>query len=243
MLNDKIHDRIKKLKVPVADLADGHRQLGLVGRVADATLGSAVPLSQIVGTAVTVRQFLADGPCDFMQEMARVYDLGRSVPRAVLVMRNEVPGFTGMGSGGSRVCKAHGYVGAVVAGPIRDTQEMPEIGFPLYGTSVRPESIRVDQTPPGKSIHFELGKPIEVAGTTIAPGDVIVSDNDGLIAIAPHQLEAVLAEAEKITSLERRLFAMLDKGMTFRECLLADPEFGGLASASPGDPAPIPRKK
>src|SRR5262249_6245974 len=156
-----------KLEVPVADLADGCRQLGFVGRIADATLRPAVPLSRIAGTAVTLRQYLADGPCDFSKEIAQVYDLGRSVPMAVLVMRNDVPGFSCMGSGGARVCKAHGYVGCVVFGTIRDTQEMPNVGFPLFGTSVRADSIRLDQIPPGQSIHFELGQPIEGAGITI----------------------------------------------------------------------------
>lgn len=244
MLDAQIFARIEKLKVPVADLADGCRQLGGAGRVADAALRPAAPLSRLAGTAVTVRQYLAAGPCDYSQAMAQVYDLGRSVLRAVLVLRNEVPGFTSMGSGGARVAQAHGYAGCVVSGPIRDTQELPEIGFPLYGTAVRPESIRVDQTPPGQSIHFEIGQPVEVAGISIAPGDIVVADNDGLIAVEPQRIEAVLTEAEKIVALEHRLFAMLEKGLTFRECLLANPEeFAALASTNVTTSPPVPPEK
>jgi len=223
MLDDAMHCRVRRLKV--ADLADGCRQLGFVGRVADPILRPAIPMSRLAGTAVTVRLYLAEGPCDYGQHMAEVYELGRSVPRAVLVERNEVPGFVSMGSTGSRLARAHGHVGCVVSGPIRDTEELADLGFPLYGTALRPESIQVTQTPPGTSIHFEIGQPVEVAGIVIAPGDAVVADNDGLIAIESERLEAVVTEAEKIFNLEERLCGLVRQGMTFRDVLAAYPEF------------------
>jgi 4-hydroxy-4-methyl-2-oxoglutarate aldolase len=178
-----------------------------------------------------VREYLADEPADYSRQIADVYDLGRSVARAVLVIRNEVPGFISMGSGGARVARAHGYVGCVVGGPIRDTQELVELGFPVFGTSIHADSLALDMMPPGKSIHFEIGKPITVAGITISPGDVVVGDNDGLIAVAPAQLPAALAEAEKIVGLEARIFSLLDEGKTYREILgiLAEPTSGSSA--------------
>jgi 4-hydroxy-4-methyl-2-oxoglutarate aldolase len=243
VLTENMYERIKQLKVPLGDLSDAHRMLGFECRVADAALRPAVPFSRLVGTAVTLREYLGDGESNYIEQVTEMYDRGRSVPRAVLVIRNEVPGFTCMGSGGARVSLAHGYVGSVVDGAIRDTQEMPDLDFPLYGTSVRPHSILIDQVPPGKSIYFELGVPVEIAGISITPGDIIVSDNDGLMAIAPAHLEAVVAEAEKITSLEGRLFARLATGMTFRECVLADSEFAALAKAGSGEPLPTPPKE
>jgi 4-hydroxy-4-methyl-2-oxoglutarate aldolase len=241
MLDSKTYARIKKLKVPVADLADGCRKLGLAGRVADPSLRPAVPLSRLAGTAVTVREYLADTPCDYALRIADVYDLGQSVPRAVLVIRNEVPGFAAMGSGGARVALAHGYVGCVVAGAIRDTQEMPDIGFPLFGTAARADSIGPADTPPGKSINFELGGPVGVAGITISPGDIIVGDNDGLIAISLDQIEAVLNEAEKIVAFEHRLFAMLKTGASFREIINKSKSGGTDSQGSP--PASKSRKR
>src|SRR5947209_1431882 len=120
ILNSATYERIDKLKVPVADLADGCRQADFAVR---------------------------------------------------------------MGSGGARVAREHGYVGCVVDGPIRDTQELVELGFPVFGTSICADSLAIHMMPPGKSIHFEIGKPIAVAGTKISPGDAVVADNDGLIAI------------------------------------------------------------
>jgi 4-hydroxy-4-methyl-2-oxoglutarate aldolase len=237
VLTEEMYDRIKKLKVAVGDLSDGHRLLGFECRVADPVLRPAVPFSRLIGIAVTLREYLGDGESNYIEQVTDMYDRGRSVPRAVLVIRNEVPGFTCMGSGGARVARAHGYVGSVVNGAIRDTQEMPDLDFPLYGTFVHPHSILIDQVPPGKTIYFEMGMPVEIAGITISPGDVIVSDNDGLMAIAPAHLEAVVTEAERITALEGRLFDRLATGMTFRECVLQDAEFEKLAKAGSRDSA------
>jgi 4-hydroxy-4-methyl-2-oxoglutarate aldolase len=175
-----------------------------------------------------VREYLADAKADYAAQIADVYDLGRSVERAVLVIRHEVPRFTPMGSGGSRVARAHGYVGCVVDGPIRDTQELVDLGFPLFGTSICADSLAPHMMPAGKSVHFEIGKSVAIAGITISPGDAVVADNDGLIAIDPADLPAALVEAEKIVGLEARIFSLLDQGKSFREILatLAQPQSG-----------------
>jgi 4-hydroxy-4-methyl-2-oxoglutarate aldolase len=218
-LDRTIYERIEKLKVPTADLADGCRQSGLPVRIANAAMRPGVPFSRLAGTAITLREYLADGPADYADQIADVYDLGRSVDRAVLVIQSQVPRFTPMGSGGARVARAHGYVGCVVEGPIRDTQELVDLGFPLFGTSICADSLAPNMMPPGKSIHFEIGKPVIIAGITMSPGDAVVADNDGLIAIDPELLPGALAEAEKIVGTEARIFSLLDQGKSFREIL------------------------
>jgi regulator of RNase E activity RraA len=68
-------------------------------------------------------------------------------------------------------------------------------------------------------IHFELGPPVDIAGITIRPGDAVVGDSDGLIAVDPRDLEAVVDEAEKIVRVETLIFRLLAEGKTFREVL------------------------
>lgn len=221
MLTPELAARINTLKV--ADLADGCRRLGFRGSVAGADLRPGIPYARLCGTAVTARLVIAPGSIDYEEQMARLYELGRSVFQGVLVQRNEVPEFTSMGSGGARVARAHGYVGCVVHGPIRDTEELRDLRFPVFGIGVRPDSILVNQMPPGHSIHIEVGTRLEVAGMLVNPGDVIVGDNDGVIALPPDRLAEVVAEAEAIVALERRIFAQLDQGMTFHEILQHDP--------------------
>lgn len=225
-LDEKMLSRIAKVKV--ADLADGHQDLGLTPRVTNSTLRPASPMLRLAGMAVTFRLYLHHGEAEFLDQVTRMYELGRSVPRAILVHRNEVPGFTSMGSGGATVAQAHGYVGCVVDGPIRDTQELPGIGFPIFGTSINPLSLRMNKLPYGTSVGVTPEHDAEVAGIKISSGDVLVGDNDGLIAIEPENLERVLAEAEKICRMETRIFGLLREGKYFGQILSSDSELRAL---------------
>ncbi|TAM83523.1 MAG: RraA family protein [Acidobacteria bacterium] len=225
-LDEQMLNRIAKVKV--ADLADGHQDLGLAPRVANSTLRPASPMLRLVGTAVTFRLYLNHGQTEYLEEVTQMYELGRSVPHAILVHKNEVPGFTSFGSGGARVAQSHGYAGCVVAGPIRDTQELPSIGFPIFGTSINPLSLRMYKLPYGTSVGVTPGRDVDVAGIKISSGDILVGDNDGLIAIDPQNFEQVLAEAEKICNMEARIFNLLRNGKSFRQILSLDPELQAL---------------
>ncbi|HKT12809.1 MAG TPA: RraA family protein [Terriglobia bacterium] len=225
-LDEKMLNRIAKVKV--ADLADGHQDLGLAPRVANSTLRPASPMLRLVGTAVTFHLYLHHGQTEYLEEVTQMYELGRSVPHAILVHKNDVPGFTSFGSGGARVAQSHGYAGCVVAGPIRDTQELPGIGFPIFGTSINPLSLRMYKLPYGTSVGLAPGHDVDVAGIKISSGDILVGDNDGLIAIDPQNFEGVLAEAEKICNMEARIFNLLRNGKSFRQILSLDPELQAL---------------
>lgn len=220
MLTSDLVARLARVKV--ADLADGCRRLGVRAATANPSLRPAVPYRGVIGTAVTHRISIEPGECDYEAQATEVYMLGRSAPHAVVVQRNDVPDFTSIGSGGAYVARAHGYVGWVTSGPIRDTDEMPSRdGFALYGTDIVPSGRLVDQVPAGSSIRFEFGTTIEVAGMTVSPGDILVGDNDGVIAIHPIDLEPVLAEAEQILEAEAEIYGQLDRGMTMRQIVEA----------------------
>lgn len=214
-LSDDLVERLGRVKV--ADLADGCRRLGRLGRVAEPELRPAVPHQRLCGVAVNVRLSLEPGDGDYAEQVITLYELGASVPRAVLVQQNDVPDFTSIGSGGARVAAAHGYTGWVTSGPIRDTDELVGAPIPVYGTSVRPSGRLVTDVPPGLAFTFRFDVPVTVAGVTIRPGDLVVADNDGLIALAPGEVEAVLREAEAILAAEARIFAQIDRGLRARD--------------------------
>ena len=221
MLTAELVARLTRVKV--ADLTDGCRRLGVRAPVADPSLRPAVPYRGLLGTAVTHRIFIGVGERDYTAQATEVYMAGRSVPYAVVVQRNEVPDFTSIGSGGAYVARAHGYVGWVTSGPIRDTDEMPSReGFSLYGTSIVPDGRIVSHVPAGQAIHFAFGETFEVAGMTVAPGDILVGDNDGMVALKPADVEAVLAEAEKILVAEAEIYRQLDAGLNMRQIMEAE---------------------
>jgi regulator of RNase E activity RraA len=76
-----------------------------------------------------------------------------------------------------------GCVGAVVDGAVRDVARMTQMGFPVYARG----------TSPYDSLHrqrvIDRDVVVEIDGVPIAPGDLIVADQDGVVVV-PKRLEA-----------------------------------------------------
>lgn len=77
--------------------------------------------------------------------------------------------------------------GAVVDGFTRDTDEILRLGFPTFGAGTYAQ----DQGPRGKVIDYRV--PIEWAGVSIRPGDIIYGDRDGTL-IVPKEIETEVFE-------------------------------------------------
>jgi regulator of RNase E activity RraA len=213
-------DLVERLgRVKVADLADGCRRLGFRAAAASPALRSAAPYSSLIGIAQTVRCSIEAGDRTYGQQAADLYERGQPARRAVVAQENDVPDFTSIGSGGARIARAQGYVGWITSGPIRDTDELRDASFPVYGTSVAPSGRLVSDVPKGTAIHFEFDVPVEIAGMPVHPGDVLIGDNDGVIALPPDRLVAILEEAEAILREEAAIFDQIDRGLTYREIL------------------------
>ena len=146
-LTPELVERLGRVKV--ADLADGCRRLGFRAASASPALRSAAPYSSLIGIAMTVRCSIEAGDRTYGEQAAELYDRGRPARRAVVVQQNDVPDFTSIGSGGARIARAQGYVGWITSGPIRDTDELRDTSFPVYGTSVVPSGRLVTDVPEG----------------------------------------------------------------------------------------------
>ena len=102
--------------------------------------------------------------------------------------------------GGLMSTRAHalGAAGAVLDGFHRDTREIRAMGFPVFSSGAYAQ----DQRLRGRVIDFRC--PIEFRnGTRVAPGDVIVGDIDGVLAIPrDHAAEIVRLAAAKVAGEE-----------------------------------------
>lgn len=219
-LTDELLRRIRAVKV--ADLADGGLTVGFAVQAAAPTMRPAVPYSSLIGLAMPVRCSLAPGARSYTEQVLELYERGLPRRHAIVVQQNDVPGFTSIGSGGARIAEANGYDGWITSGAIRDTDDLRGTPWPVYGTSIVPAGRRVTDVEPGQSFLFEFDGPVEIAGMRVAPGDIVVGDNDGVIAFPPERLLPILEEAEAILRLERRYYRLIDEGRTFREILEAD---------------------
>ena len=114
--------------------------------------------------------------------------------------------------------KERGCVGAVVDGGVRDIRWLGEHKFPVYARYRTPvQSI-------GRWKVTAWQKPVDMRGATVAfvtvrPGDFILGDEDGVIAIPQALAEPVLVEAEKLTQKEIQIRAELKNGLTLAQAL------------------------
>ena len=83
--------------------------------------------------------------------------------------------------------KARGCAGIVTDGGLRDTDGIARTGLIAYH--------RRPCLPPGGIVHhpIDLNLPIACGGVAVYPGDVIVGDCDGVVAIPPDIVDAALA--------------------------------------------------
>lgn len=78
--------------------------------------------------------------------------------------------------------------GIVVDGPIRDVDEIAQLGIPVYATGSTPGG-------PYKEGPGEVNTPISCGGVSVAPGDIVLGDSDGVIIIPRKDSKRILAEA------------------------------------------------
>jgi regulator of RNase E activity RraA len=97
-----------------------------------------------------------------------------------------------IGSNNSMGWLAAGARGAVTNGGARDTDELIKQRVPVYSRGVA-RGIR-----PGRLELESTNRPVTVGGVFIRPGDVIVADGDGVIAVPRERAEQVAAVATRI---------------------------------------------
>jgi 4-hydroxy-4-methyl-2-oxoglutarate aldolase len=91
---------------------------------------------------------------------------------------------------------AHDVAGVVINGGCRDVDLIRESGLPVFAR------YRTPQDAVSRWEVLEWGHTIKIEGVTVATGDYVVGDADG-VAIVPRDLiETVLAEAEALVGTE-----------------------------------------
>ena len=85
--------------------------------------------------------------------------------------------------------KAHGAVGAVVDGFHRDTPQVLEQDFPVFSRG----NWAQDSGPRMKVADFRTA--IEIAGISVAPGDLVFGDIDGVLVVPNGVVDEVIVGA------------------------------------------------
>jgi 4-hydroxy-4-methyl-2-oxoglutarate aldolase len=111
----------------------------------------------------------------------------------------------------STAAKARGARGAIIDGLIRDAQKILSLGFPVFAAGFKP----VDSKGRGAVVDYNI--PVECGGVLVEPGDLIVGDFDGVVAIPAMVVDEVVRLATDKASRENTTRAELMAGAYLRD--------------------------
>lgn len=98
-----------------------------------------------------------------------------------------------------------GIAGVVVYGAIRDAGAVRKMSLPVFASGVTHRG-------PYKDGPGEINTDIAIGDMVVSPGDLVLGDDDGVLAIPFAEVEAVLAYAEKKQAAEAKTIEDIANG-------------------------------
>lgn len=191
-------DRLEELRrhVKVAPISDCLDAAGLRNQNLPPRIVPLAPGMRMFGRAFTVRAVMADEvPARPYVGLLKALDaLG---PDDVYVMPSP-DGDAMLGSCWGELLSTwsmqRGCAGMVTDGAVRDVAQILELGFPTFAVGTTPRDIN------GRYEVVAHQVPVQIAGITINPGDLICGDVDGVVVVPQAVEDEVVAAAiEKAT--------------------------------------------
>jgi regulator of RNase E activity RraA len=100
---------------------------------------------------------------------------------------------------------SRGAAGVVIDGAVRDIAEIREAGFACFAAAAVPAG-------PHKGFGGTIDGIIACAGCPVAPGDIVLGDDDGIAVVPLSQAEAVLIDCHAKLAQEEQALERLSKG-------------------------------
>lgn len=207
-------DALDDLSSTVSDVLD---ELGIIGAVGASRLRPSLPERRVIGPALTVRNveqrrsaFAA--VADNEWRMAEILAVVEAKPGDVLLFQG-VHDTSNMGGLLATVAQRQGVIGAVVDGGVRDVGHSRELGLPIWSTDVSPV------TGKWRCITEEINGVVNLAGVTLAAGDLVIADETGVCIVPRERAEEVVARCEAITKRESEVEADIKAGVPLTELM------------------------
>ncbi len=104
-----------------------------------------------------------------------------------------------------------GATGVVCDGPLRDVNEIFEVGFNAFGVGTLPYDYK------GRMRVRKVRADVVCGGVAVAPGDFIIADIDGVVVVPSFAIDQVFTAANARAQGENHVLADLKAGSTVRE--------------------------
>lgn len=154
---------------------------------------------RLCGPALTVRAVRGDNLM-----VHKAIDLAR--PGEVIVV--DAGGFLEaaiIGDIMTTLATKRGVAGFVIDGAVRDSEDLAARDLPVYARGITSRG-------PSREGPGEINVPVSIAGMTVSPGDIIVGDADGVVAVPLADSVAVLERVRALREREQELLRRIADG-------------------------------
>lgn len=140
--------------------------------------------------------------------------LSKAEPGSVVICQPNNSSIALMGELSAETLKLRGVRGYIVDGGCRDVEFILAMGFPVACRFFTPADIVGRWTPDA----FEA--PITIGTVTIANGDYVLADRDGVVIVPAAMAAAAIARTEEVMTTENKVRAAILDGMDPQQAYL-----------------------
>jgi 4-hydroxy-4-methyl-2-oxoglutarate aldolase len=166
----------------------------------DRNIRAVLPHKRVAGTAVTIRIPHADSTAlHYLTTLVRPGDV-------VVIDRSGDDKHACWGGVITHCMKNAGVAAGVIDGPATDLSEIVKVDMPVWCRGPSPITTKILGT------EGQINVPVSVGGQVIEPGDAVLCDESGVIAMKPHEAEAYAKRAIEMQERELVTLERLRKG-------------------------------
>lgn len=140
-------------------------------------------------------------------------------PEHIMLIKGVSPRLSCWGGRASQLADNAGLEGVIIEGGYRDVDLNRAGSFPVFARAATPltgqRRVEIDA----------VGEPLTIDGVTVSPGDLLVADATGVVAVPASIARDVLETAEDLYAGECLLEAKIENGATVADLKSDDHEF------------------
>ena len=186
---------------------DVARALGLQGGVLPPQIAGLERGLRLAGPVWTVHGRLVERADAHQTLLDWTRMLSAAPAGSVVVCQPENHEIALMGELSSEAMKSRGVRGYVVDGGCRDTAFIRRLGFPVFCRFTTPRDIV------GRWLTDELGGTVTIGDVTVATGDFLLADEDGIVVVPAGRAAEVVEAAEAAAAVENKVRTAILNGV------------------------------
>ena len=195
-------------KLPTGNICDAMYNLGIVCHTVNGIPPLRFEQKRTAGYAVTIKQAMRKDPYSHVSLIQHPKFIDEELKAGDLLVI-DVGGRLDICTGGSFLvekAKNIGAAGFLINGCLRDMEDIYKLDFPIHLLGWNPiKSAALIET-------VGINIPLDINGTQIKPGDIIVMDSTGVVVIDPENAERILLEADKIMKMDATVAKLVSSG-------------------------------